>query len=279
MSPADETAWSALDRELDRWAAAGRRATLWWRDDDAVAPTAALDRLLGIAGAQRAALALAVIPAGASPELAARLEAHPGPVAVLQHGFAHVSHAQSGEKKAELGPHRAVEAVLDELAAGGRRMTALFGATGVSALPVLVPPWNRIAEAVVAKLPAAGFAGLSSYGPRPRRFAAPGLLQVNTHADIVDWRGSRGFLGEAAAIDLLVGHLHARRSGAADVEEPTGLITHHLVHDAACWSFCTRLAARVAAHPAACWLDAATIFNMPPNRGLEANDTRPRNGE
>ncbi|GIK97936.1 MAG: polysaccharide deacetylase [Alphaproteobacteria bacterium] len=279
MSPADAQAWNALDRELDRWAAAGRRATLWWRDDDAVAPTGALDRLLGIAAAQGAALALAVIPAGASPALAARLDAHPAPVAVLQHGFAHVSHAPSGEKKAELGAHRPPRAVLDELAAGNRRLSALFGETGVKALPVLVPPWNRIAETVVAGLPGAGFAGLSTYGPRPRRHAAPGLLQVNTHADIVDWRGSRGFLGEAAAIGLLVGHLRMRRSGAVDAEEPTGLITHHLVHDAACWSFCTRLAARVAAHPAACWLDAASLFNMPPNRGLDTNDARPRHGE
>ena len=27
--------WTDLTEELDRWALAGRRATFWWRDDDA----------------------------------------------------------------------------------------------------------------------------------------------------------------------------------------------------------------------------------------------------
>ena len=39
--------WDRLEREIDAWAAAGREATLWWRDDDAVAATAELERLLG----------------------------------------------------------------------------------------------------------------------------------------------------------------------------------------------------------------------------------------
>lgn len=38
--------WDRLAAELDRWDAAGRRATFWWRDDDAVAPTPALDACL-----------------------------------------------------------------------------------------------------------------------------------------------------------------------------------------------------------------------------------------
>ena len=32
LAPAE---WGDLARELDAWAADGRRATLWWRDDDA----------------------------------------------------------------------------------------------------------------------------------------------------------------------------------------------------------------------------------------------------
>ena len=42
------TGWADLDAELDRWKAAGRAATLWWRDDDATRPTPALDRLLAL---------------------------------------------------------------------------------------------------------------------------------------------------------------------------------------------------------------------------------------
>ena len=43
------TGWQALAGELDRWQRAGRRADFWWRDDDAVAPGLALERLLGLA--------------------------------------------------------------------------------------------------------------------------------------------------------------------------------------------------------------------------------------
>ena len=54
-----------LTDEFDRWADQGLTATLWWRDDDAIAPTPALDRLLDAAGP--VPLTLAVIPALAEP--------------------------------------------------------------------------------------------------------------------------------------------------------------------------------------------------------------------
>ena len=258
----DDGAWDELDRELDAWGTAGQVATLWWRDDDATEPTAALDRLLDISGQHGAPVALAVIPAAAHRALAARLAAAPALTSVLQHGYAHRNHAPAGEKKAELSGHRPPAEVLGELEAGRARLAELFGATEVPALPVMVPPWNRIDRQVIIGLARAGYAGLSTYNTRRARFAGPGLLQVNTHADIVDWHGGRGFLGTAAALGLLTGHLAARRSGRADPEEPTGLITHHLVHDAACWAFCAELAERIAGHPSARWLDAAGIFNL-----------------
>src|SRR6185437_7317815 len=87
--------WPDLVAELDRWREAGRVAPLWWRDDDATAPTAELARLLALADA--APLALAVIPAGAGPDLAAALAGRPR-VAVLQHGWRHADHAAIGKK-------------------------------------------------------------------------------------------------------------------------------------------------------------------------------------
>ncbi len=62
--------WSDLDAELDRWASAGRTATLWWRDDDAARLTPALERLIALARRHHAIVHLAVIPARLSPELA-----------------------------------------------------------------------------------------------------------------------------------------------------------------------------------------------------------------
>ncbi|HEX2116752.1 MAG TPA: hypothetical protein VHM01_20290, partial [Alphaproteobacteria bacterium] len=65
--------WTALTEELDQWRAAGRAATFWWRDDDATAPSGALDRLLALHQKYATPLAIAVIPARAQPGLAERL--------------------------------------------------------------------------------------------------------------------------------------------------------------------------------------------------------------
>jgi len=136
-------AWTALGSELDAWAAAGREALIWWRDDDATAPSDALHRLLDLAAAAEAPLALAVIPAKAESDLDALLEGHSAETAVLQHGFAHQNHAPAGTKKCELVSPASRETVPDELRQGrdslARRFPARF-------LPVLVPPWNRIAR-------------------------------------------------------------------------------------------------------------------------------------
>ena len=248
--------WGALTDELDRWAGAGRVATLWWRDDDAAAPAPALDRLLAARARLGVPLALAVVPASAE-EAAADAIGADREATVLQHGYAHRNHAGSGERKAELGEGRPAADSLADIASGRRRLETLFGAR---LAPILVPPWNRIAEALVAGLSDAGYTGFSAYGPRRHARPAPGLAQVNTHIDPIDWRGSRGFVGEAAALDLAIGHLRARRTGAADGDEPTGLLSHHLVHDAAAWRFIQALVAATRAHPAARWIGVRDAF-------------------
>ena len=95
--------------------------------------------------------------------------------------------------------------------------------------------------------------------------------------DWLDWRGGRGFVGETAALGLAVGHLAARRAAAGNGvgdeagggDEPTGLLSHHLVHDAAAWDFIEAFIAATAAHPAARWLDAAEAFAAVPPAGGE----------
>lgn len=249
------TGWSALDRELDRWQAARRRASFWWRDDDATDASATLARLLALAGRHGLPIGLAVVPAGATAELAAAVAGRPR-VAVLQHGFAHRNHAPEDEKKCELGAHRPAAAVIAELRQGRRLLQRLFGRR---LRPVLVPPWNRIDAGVVRRLPAQGFAGLSTFQPRPAPEAAAGLRQVNCHIEIMDWRARR-FIGQPAALDFAVGHLAARREGRADAREPTGLMTHHLAHDEAAWRFLERFLAATARHSAARWLSPAQVF-------------------
>jgi len=251
-------AWQRLAGELARWAPGA--ATFWWRDDDAVAPSAALERLLGL-GSQP--VALAVIPAEMRPELAGYLAGPAGrKVDVLQHGYAHRNYEPPEAKKAELGAARASAAVLEELGRGARLLAAAFG---TQALPVLVPPWNRIAEPLIELLPGEGYRGLSTQGPQQTRppgmaLRQRGLLQVNTHVDIVDWRGGRRFIGGEAAINLAVGHLAARRQGRAAAREPTGLLTHHLVLPEAAFDFTAEFLARTAEHPAVQWRAARDIF-------------------
>jgi hypothetical protein len=249
--------WRELWDELDAWRDAGQSATLWWRDDDAVEPTPALDRLLALAARTAVPVALAVVPAGAGVALADRLAEARGLATPLQHGYAHANHAADGEKKAELGASRPLERVREELARGAARMAALFG---TRALRVLVPPWNRVADEVVACLPALGFTGLSTYLARAAAVPVPGLTAVNTHADILRWTAPRGFLGESETLALLSAHLGARRRGPADAAEPTGVLSHHLAHDEAAWRFLETLLPRLSEHPAVRWLSALEAF-------------------
>jgi hypothetical protein len=244
-------AWDALTRELDQWDAEGRTAAFWWRDDDAVTPTPALDRLRSLSAG--IPIALAVIPAGATPELAAELRDWPEST-VLQHGLSHDNHETAPAKKTELGTARPVSHAITDLRTGWD-LLARF-----DPLPVLVPPWNRISPDLTGQLPGLGYIGLSTFTPRAAANPAPGLLQVNTHVDIIDWHGGGGFAGTEATIAATIRHLTSRRTGTADPDEPTGLLTHHLVHDADCDRFLAQYTAAISLHPAACWRGARDIF-------------------
>lgn len=234
------TSWAALDDELVRWRDAGRTAEIWWRDDDAVEATPALERLLQLQEKSTVPLALAVVPATATAGLVERLRDCAG-VSVLQHGYGHVNHALAGDRKAELGAERPAMVVLGELATGAMAMERLFAGPAFAGrrLSVLVPPWNRIASGLVWALPEIGFSGLSTFGPLRQKSGAPafrirGLRQVNTHVDLIDWKGSRGFVGEEFALAALVAALAAARTSDA---VPIGILSHHLAMDEGAWDF------------------------------------------
>ena len=190
-------------------------------------------------------VALAVVPLDAVPALFAA-----GDAPVLMHGTDHRNRAAPGEKKTEFGNAEQDEATIARLAAAREQLARLAGARF---LPVLVPPWNRLKRALVARLPEAGLHGLSAYGPRAAAQAARGVAQINTHVDIIDWRGTRGFIGEEAALRLLLKQLTAQS------DEPTGVLTHHAVHDQAAWAFLERLYERTRRRGAR-WADAAKLF-------------------
>jgi len=252
------SAWQRLDTELDAWRADGRRADLWCRDDDACRASPALDRLLGIAQEAEVPVALAVIPALVEPGLV-DVVAQARFATVVQHGYAHRNHAPPGARNWELGIQRPITETLAELGTGRAGLASSFGPRF---RPVLVPPWNRIDPLVVARLPEAGFSGLSTFGPRAGVQPVPGLVQCNTHIDLIAWRRDRVFIGVEAAIDRLVLHLESRRAGVGDPAEPTGILTHHLDLDAPAWQFLADLFARTRDHGAATWLDVDAVFGI-----------------
>ena len=254
------TDWTDLDRELDAWGRARQSATFWWRDDDAVSSTPELQRILDVAATaagQPVPLALAVIPASADSALAQSLHVAGGVIA-LQHGYAHANWAAAGAKKAEFAEGRDPSVALEELRSGSQRLRDLFRDR---ALPVLVPPWNRIDPALIDRLDGVGIRGLSTHGPRAAKTTAAGIVLVNSHVDIVNWREERRFLGIEGCLRLAAGHLAARREGRVDASEPTGLLTHHLVHDEDAWSFLATFLQRTAHHSAVRWMGARQLFS------------------
>jgi hypothetical protein len=253
------TAWHRLEAELDAWGEAGRRATLWCRDDDAIRDSPALRQLLRIADASDVAIGLAVIPAAIEACLADAVSASPK-VTVLQHGYAHRNHASPPARRCELGIERPVAETLAELVAGRGRLEREFGARFAT---VLVPPWNRIDPEVVMALPRGGFHGLSCIGPRVAAMPVHGIVQSNVHVDLIAWRTNRAFAGTDVAIDRLVGHLRARREGGADAAEASGILTHHLDMDDAAWTFVTELLTRTREHSAVAWLEVGAVFATP----------------
>ncbi len=249
--------FDSLLEELDQWNFDGQEATLWWRDDDAAQAHPRLDQLLEILGQWDVPVSLAVIPGNMEKALADILAVHEN-LEVLQHGILHRNHAGKGEKKQEL-------IVLprdnwqEELTAAWRKLAGLFEHR---ALPVLVPPWNRIDERMLPLLGNLGYRGLSCYGPRVLPQADGDVWIINTHVDLVNWKDGRRFVGEAAALAQLIDHLRARREGLVDRAEPTGILSHHLVHGEDCFDFIQRLLGILDEHPAVTWLSATRVFQL-----------------
>jgi hypothetical protein len=253
VAAASSAEWPDLLVELDRWDETGRVARLWWRDDDAVAPTVALDRLLALSGATP--LALAVIPADAKAELAAALRDFPQ-VGVLQHGWRHFNHATAG-KSSEYPAERYPIDVADELDEGRQRLRSLFGA---QALRAFVPPWNRFAARFVPLLPEAGLVVLSQMAPR-KTLPPRGVAIIDVHLDLVAWKTTRGFVGAGVALGRLIAELQARRETGDD--SAIGVLTHHLIMDGATEDFLARLGETVAAHRAVYWASLSELILDP----------------
>lgn len=245
----DAEAWQALAEKLDQWGQRGRRAVFWLRDDDAVEPSVALDRLLDLTGRFDIPVTLAVIPEKTGKALARRLDESPQ-ASVALHGWSHANHAPEGQKKQELGLFRPVDIVMEELRAGAAKLSCLHGDRFV---PMLVPPWNRIDDAFVARLDAIGICALSVFGPE-RSGAVP---EINTHIDVIDWKLTRGGRRDS----ILIGEILERLAHLENVDATVGILTHHLDHDAQVWRFLEQLFVLTSTHPACYWAPVSKVLD------------------
>ena len=250
--------WADIRIELDRWAARDRAALFWWRDDDATDANVKLKAMLALAENFAMPIALSAIPAKATPRLAA-LAAKSANIEVLVHGLRHENHAARDRTKRELGGEASLDSVLLDAATGLRLARARFGS---NCLPVLVPPWNRITARAIPHLPKLGFRGLSTWKPRAAKFPVPGLVQVNAHLDLIDWRRGKVLKSDRAIAALLLRKLRWRRAKAARSQEPLGLLTHHAYWTAATERLLTGLLATLSAHKAVRFLKASEAFEL-----------------
>lgn len=226
----------------------GKPVTFWLRDDDAVEPSAALSRFNSLTEAYSIPATLAVIPECTGEALVENLH-QATHINIAVHGWSHKNYAPETQKKQELGSHRSVDAIVAELSKGFNRLSTSYADCFV---PLLVPPWNRIAHDVVNSLADIGFTGLSTFGHEK-----PAVIKmINTHVDLIDWKGTRG----ARPSDTLVGEFI---ENIRTTEKPIGFLTHHLVHDEVAWSFMESLFEATSHHEGCRWVSSREILDTP----------------
>lgn len=252
-----ETVWQRCVDRLDSLHDAGECIDFWLRDDDAVEPTPALDRLLDLTDRFSVPVTLAVIPANTDERLS-RVLAGRMHVDVAVHGWSHRNHAPATEKRQELGAHRPRETVAADLRAGWARLSALYP---TALAPLLVPPWNRIDPGLVSELQDIGFEALSVFGPEDGEkyaaFQVPGLHLINAHVDVMDWHGTRGCRPHGDILRDIDRRLDEVENGGGTV----GILTHHLVHDESVWEFLATFFDIAASHPACRWRRIAQLID------------------
>ena len=252
-------ALNTLLAELDAWAAANMTAELWWRDDDAGEPCVELDRLFSLSDQHAAPCGLASIPVRAGEPLRKAVSDHPF-IWILQHGYAHINHAPSGNGAWELGLHRPTSVVLDELRDGMLKLSQLFKGRFV---PVVVPPWNKMDSELLPYLPVMGYRGVSASYKRHRPVPPGDLKIADAHCDLLTWKdkvNGAKFAGSEKCVTSLVNHLKDKRSGVVDESEPTCVLTHHLEMDDEAWEFMDTLLSVISGHPAAQWMAPVDIW-------------------
>lgn len=248
----DADCFDCVRRALDD--AGADSISLWLRDDDAIAASAALETFKAQCQGGGASPLLAVIPGRLTDSLVADADhathGWPADWKVGVHGWRHDNRAGPDAKKSEFPGSVRHATTADELERG---LSVLRASFGDRAMAVFVPPWNRIGTGAASALPGAGFKALSTFAMAHVNTPPSGVRVLNTHVDIIDWRGGR--VGKPA--DVIADDLAAAIRAGGD---PIGVLTHHLVHDAGAIATLDALFAFVATEPRLDWQAPEDVF-------------------
>lgn len=202
---------SKLARTIERLPG---QVTVFFRCDDGGWEQEKFAKLAGLFDDRKLPLDLAVIPAALDPQNAAELQDmrrdHPA-LGLHQHGYAHVNHEHTGNRKCEFGEARPLARQVADVIAGRERLNALLGDCD----PIFTPPWNRCSSGLCHELADHGFALLSTDGRRSDA-GVIGQLPVS-----LDWDRARR---ENRAEDRLCELLETSRG-------PIGIMLHHATMD------------------------------------------------
>ncbi len=277
--------WNGVWRELDLWADLGLRARFWLRDDDAVEMTASLMRLHELGSRHNINIGLAVIPGKIRPNLLKALSESRKVFYPMCHGWTHANYGPPGEPE-EFGSRRPFSALWSDAKLAYQTFSRYFGENSV----IFVPPYNRIAPALVRALPQIGFAAVSvwpgfleramshldSHLPWIPAMAVPPNLAIprlDVHIDVIDWKRRTARDMPSVAADV-VRQLRLRRRGFLPSDYPIGFLTHHLVHDEAVWRLCHDLLRLVGTHSTVDLLGADSLLASDPVGAPRGNHLR-----
>lgn len=224
--------------------------SFWWRDDDAVADTPSLQRLIATQQEyQSIPLHLASIPQLLETSLSPLIEKSPN-VWILQHGFSHQNNASAGERKIELGGEQKQSTLSGNLSSGRETLKQRFADRYID---ILVPPWNRVNATALTAIDSLHYLALSGLGLDKSQ--SDETTRLNVHIDIINWK-QRCFVGTEPCLEKIVNQLKIRRTDPAHRHEPVGLMTHHLAHDSDCWKFLSDFLQLTTQHAGAQWIQA-----------------------
>ncbi len=198
---------------------------IWWRDDDAVKDSDALQDFLHALSA--APLLLAVIADKYDASLIKAVQQQPQ-IKIAQHGFCHINHSKANDKKSEYPTHRSLNKALAEFQIGKTKLSKDFADQFI---PVFVPPWNRLDKAFLPLLLKAGFNGISMYGNKNENENGNGngngnvVNRYDSHIDVINWKEQKKFIGTQ---NFILSLKHAITNNI----NPIGILTHHKIHNA-----------------------------------------------